>query len=90
MLDAEGGGVRAPPFDDTSFAFHARESAGYGGGSGREPPRMGNTSPIGVYPFDVYPCKGGKLFSINCSANSTFPVFCNILGVPGQRLSFMD
>merc|ERR1712216_928044 len=51
---------------DASFAFHAREFGTYLHLKS-EPPRLGNTSPIGVYPFDVFPCKNGQLFAVEAA-----------------------
>jgi len=74
---------------DTSFAFHAREFANYHVRQ-REPPRLGNISPIGVYPFDVFECKGNELFAVNASSDRDFALFCKILGCPemAQDLRF--
>uniref|UniRef100_A0A7S4QHZ6 CoA transferase n=1 Tax=Alexandrium monilatum TaxID=311494 RepID=A0A7S4QHZ6_9DINO len=66
---------------DTSFAFHGRELVSYQV-RGHEPPRLGNTSPIGVYPFDVFECRDGRSFSVNCASNEAFSAFCRILGAP--------
>jgi len=76
----EGSRVDVAMFD-TSFAMHAREFANYHLRK-CEPLRLGNTSPIGVYPFDVFECRDGKLFSIEAASDSKFASFCSLLGAP--------
>lgn len=70
---------------DSSFAFHAREFANYKV-SQAEPLRMGNMSPIGVYPFDVFECSGGKLFAVNAAGDDTFGTFCRVLAGSASAL----
>merc|ERR1719350_949417 len=83
---------------DTSFACHARDYAAFQL-QAAEPPLLGNVSPIGVYPFDIWTCRDGKRFALNAVSDDQFRTFCEELGCPelsqderfqGSRLRFTN
>jgi len=66
---------------DCLFSFHGREFVGYQL-RGSEPPRLGNVSPVGYYPFDVFECLGGERFAVCCMRQPHFVTFCDAIDAP--------